>query len=95
MASRLPFGPLPQPRCLASRPGRSGPTGSRPAPGVTIITGPIAQYFPDLHLPGPPDLSLGDVTWLESAQVGDSKFLPLDDWWTTVELNDGTSTALA
>ena len=31
-----------------------------------------AEYFPDLHLPGPPDLSLGDVTWLESAQVGDS-----------------------
>ena len=29
-----------------------------------------AEYFPDLH-PGPPDLSLGDVTWLESAQVGD------------------------
>ena len=53
-----------------------------------------AEYFPDLHLPGPPDLSLGDVTWLESAQVGDSKLLPLDDWWTTVELNDGKARLL-
>ena len=53
-----------------------------------------AEYFPDLHLPGPAELSLRDIEWLEAARVGDSAFLPLDDWWTTVELHEGKARLL-
>ena len=51
-----------------------------------------AEYFPDLHLPGPADLALSDTPWLSQQEPGGPRWLPLDDWWTTVVLRGGTAT---